>query len=123
MNKNQQQQMQMEQQKNQIDMQMKQAEMKQTDEINQRDNDTKIFIAKLGAKKEAELKAMDNDGDGIIYNYNGDEIEREKLRNDLIKFNKNLELENDKLRLQEKIAHENNVTKEKIASVKNVKNN
>lgn len=119
----QQQQMQMEQQKNQIDMQMKQAEMKQTDEINQRDNDTKIFIAKLSAKKEAELKAMDNDGDGIIDNYNGDEIEREKLRNDLIKFNKNLELENDKLRLQEKIAHENNVTKEKIASVKNVKNN
>jgi hypothetical protein len=92
----QQQQMQHEQQMEQAKMQEKQMEMQFQDQLNQRDNETKIIIATM----QAESKLMDSENDGIQPEYSQEA--KEKLMETMRQFDQRLALDKEKLAFEER---------------------
>ena len=92
----QQQQMQHEQQMEQAKMQEKQLEMQFQDQLNQRDNETKIIIATM----QAESKLMDSENDGIQPEYSQEA--KEKLMESMRQFDQRLSLDKEKLAFEER---------------------
>lgn len=91
----QQQELQQQQQIAQMQQQTAQQEMQFRDEINQRDNETRIIVAEINGKAEAERFAMMNsDNDGIQAM---GEADRAKLIENQRQFDINMKLERDKL--------------------------
>jgi len=92
-----QQQQQIEQQKIQADMQAKQMEMQQKDVLNQRDNETKIEVAKINSQAEylrLGIYAEENDEQLVHEKL---DIEREKLAEQIRQFDRELhEKENER---------------------------
>lgn len=92
-----QQQQQLEQQKIQAEMQQKQAEMQQQDAINQRDNQTKIEVARINSQAEylrLGIYAEENDEQLVHEKL---DIEREKLAESIRQFDRELhEKENER---------------------------
>lgn len=98
-------------QQQQLEMQSKQAEaqMQQEDELNKRDNETKIIIAEINAQSKQQ-------NDGIIEPE--DSKAKEELLEKIRQFNENLKLNRDKLNL-ERQKHEDDVKlKEKALNKK-----
>lgn len=98
-------------QQQQLEMQSKQAEaqMQQEDELNKRDNETKIVIAEINAQSKQQ-------DDGIIEPE--DSKAKEELLEKIRQFNENLKLNRDKLNL-ERQKHEDDVKlKEKALNKK-----
>lgn len=98
-------------QQQQLEMQSKQAEaqMQQEDELNKRDNETKIIIAEINAQSKQQ-------DDGIIEPE--DSKAKEELLEKIRQFNENLKLNRDKLNL-ERQKHEDDVKlKEKALNKK-----
>lgn len=89
----QQQQMQLEQQKIQAETQAKEAEMQLKDQLNQRDNETKILVATISANSNQE--------DGIVEPEFSEEA-RAKLQQQMKEFDAKLALERDKLNEQKR---------------------
>ena len=99
-------------QQQQLEMQSKQAEaqMQQEDELNKRDNETKILVAEINAQSKQQ------DNDGIIEPE--DSKAKEELLEKIRQFNENLKLNRDKLNL-ERQKHEDDVKlKEKALNKK-----
>ena len=91
----QQQELQQQQQIAQMQQQTAQQEMQFRDEINQRDNETRIIVAEINGKAEAERFAMMNsDNDGVQAM---GEADRAKLIEKQRQFDINMKLERDKL--------------------------
>ncbi len=91
----QQQELQQQQQIAQMQQQTAQQEMQFRDEINQRDNETRIIVAEINGKAEAERFAMMNsDNDGVQAM---GEADRAKLIENQRQFDINMKLERDKL--------------------------
>ena len=84
-------QLQSQQQIEQMRQQTEMAKLEQNDTLNQRDNETKILVAEIGAQARAA-----NDNDGIVEPEQMSEAEREKLRESIRQFDLNLQLEKDK---------------------------
>lgn len=98
-------------QQQQLEMQSKQAEaqMQQEDELNKRDNETKIIIAEINAQSKQQ-------DDGIIEPE--DPTQKQELLEKIRQFNENLKLNRDKLNL-ERQKHEDDVKlKEKALNKK-----
>lgn len=91
----QQQQMQMEQQKMQADAQAKEADMMLKDQLNQRDNETKIVVATISAQSSM------NDG---IQEPEFSEEAKAKLMENIRQFDERLKLDRDKLAFDKKKA-------------------
>lgn len=91
----QQQQMQMEQQKMQADAQAKEADMMLKDQLNQRDNETKIVVATISAQSSM------NDG---IQEPEFSEEAKAKLMENMRQFDERLKLDRDKLAFDKKKA-------------------
>lgn len=104
----QQQQMQAEEAKAQADMQMKQQELTLKDLLNQRDNETKLMLANIQA-----LASQDSTGDGIV-----DNIDKEKLDEQIREFNAKMTLEKDKLQQEDKHHKEDLENKLTVARMK-----
>lgn len=111
-----QQQQQLEQQKIRAQLQAQQMQMQQQDMLNQRDNQTKIDVAEINSR--AEYLRL-----GIYENENNEQLRREelqidkdKLRDEMIKFDKELQLK--KQELDQKKA----IELKKIAANKNKQN-
>ena len=86
----QQQQAQLEQQKAQADLQAKQMEMQQKDILNQRDNETKIEVAKINSQAEylrLGIYSEENDEELVHEKH---EIERERLAEEIRQFDAEL---------------------------------
>lgn len=93
----QQQQMELQQQQMELQAQAEQARMEQQDRLNQRDNETKILVAQIGAA------AWDKDGDkeeDLIYTEQAKEELAEKMR----QFDEKTKLEREKLDFNKKKA-------------------
>lgn len=86
----QEQQLQMQQQQIEAQMQQKEAEMSLKDNINIRDNETKVQIALLNARMK-ELEKNDIDGDGIVPEYSQEA--KEKLAESIRQFNEKNKLD------------------------------
>lgn len=88
-------------QQQQLEMQSKQAEaqMQQEDELNKRDNETKIIIAEINAQSKQQ-------DDGIIEPE--DPTQKQELLEKIRQFNENLKLNRDKLDLERR-KHEDDV--------------
>lgn len=98
-------------QQQQLEMQSKQAEaqMQQEDELNKRDNETKIIIAEINAQSKQQ-------DDGIIEPE--DPTQKQELLEKIRQFNENLKLNRDKLDLERR-KHEDDVKlKEKALNKK-----
>jgi hypothetical protein len=91
----QQQEQQLQQQQMQQNAQLEQAKMEQTDQLNARDNETKILVAQINGKAEAERFAMMNDD---TYTAKDKATLDEQIR----QFNENLKLEKEKLEITRK---------------------
>ena len=91
----QQQQLQVQQQQTQIEAQMKESEMQLKDQMNQRDNETKIIVANISAQSSM------NDSDGIKEPEFSEEA-RAKLLQQMKEFDSKLKLERDKLEEQKR---------------------
>ena len=114
-----QQQQQIEQQKIQAEQQAKMAEMQHKDALNQRDNETKIRVAEINSQAEylrLGIYAEENDEQLV---HDKLEIEREKLRNEMLMLDKELrqkeseqkdrkEIELKKIEAQKQIARSRN---------------
>lgn len=86
----QQQQLQVQQQQTQIDAQIKESEMQLKDQMNQRDNETKIIVANISAQSSM------NDNDGIKEPEFSEEA-RAKLIENMRQFDLRLKLDRDRL--------------------------
>ena len=98
-------------QKQQMLMQMEQAKMELEREKNIRDNETKILCEQIRANIQADANANAALG-------NDSTIERDKLNQDLQKFNEQMRLEREKMDHETQLNRENNRSKEKIANMK-----
>jgi hypothetical protein len=104
----------LEQQQAQIQMQMqqKQLEMQQTDMLNQRDNETKMLIAKLEAMSKIE-STQDT--------YS--QKDREKLLETMREFDEKLKLDRDRLTLDKQKAKDDKELREKQIEVSKMNKN
>lgn len=87
----QQQVIQAQQEKNNLDMQLKQAELEQNDIINQRDNETKILIATMKSQQDSTEVERDNNNEDIA-------IKREQLNEKVREFDEMLAFNKEKQR-------------------------
>ena len=95
-------------------MQDKQAEREFKDTLNQRDNETKVMVAEINSQAEmailqlknkmTELDKLDEDKDGIVPEYSQEA--KDRLMQDMLKFNKQLELNRDKFEFEKKKTQE-----------------
>lgn len=97
----QQQELQSQQQIAQMNQDLEMQKLQQENLLNERDNETKILVAQIGARSK-----MNNDDDGIQEPMS--EAEREKLKEQVRQFNKKLELDREKLSF-EKEKHKDDV--------------
>lgn len=108
----QQQQMQLQQQQIQAEAQAREAEMQLKDQLNQRDNETKILVATISANSQQ---------DGIeepIYSQEA----KDKLLESMRQFNEKLALDKQKLNLERKKADTDAEIKRKQLSIKKTSN-
>lgn len=96
----QQQELQSQQQIAQMKQELEMQKLQQEDQLNERDNETKILIAQIGARSKM------SDDDGIQEPMS--EAEREKLKQQIHEFNTKMQLERDKLSF-EKEKHQDDV--------------
>lgn len=109
----QQQQLEVQQQEAQMRQEVEIAKMELENTLNQRDNETKIFVAQIAAS----IKVNENDTDGIQEPMS-DEA-REKLKENIRQFNARLELDKDKLSLdREKMKKDLEIKRTKITNTK-----
>lgn len=108
----QQQAMEQQQQALQMQMQQKQLEMQQTDMLNQRDNETKMLIAKLEAMSKIE-STQD------VYS----QKDREKLLETMREFDEKLKLDRDRLNLDKQKAKDDKELREKQIEVSKINKN
>ena len=109
----QQMQQQMEQQKIQSQMQAQQMQMQQQDMLNERDNQTKIEVAKINS--QAEYLRL-----GIYEDNNNEELRREELQVDKDKLRADIDKFDRELRLKEKeLDQKKDIELKKIAANKN----
>ena len=97
----QQQEMQIQQQMIQQKVQSEQAKMEQDYKMNSENNQTKILIAEINSKAEADRLAMMNQDDGI---QEMSEVDRAKLSEQIRQFDQTLQLQKDKLTLEKEKA-------------------
>ena len=108
----QQQELQSQQQIAQMNQELEMQKLQQEDLLNERDNETKILIAQIGARSK-----MNDSDDGIQEPMS--EAEREKLKEQVRQFNKKLELDREKLSF-EREKHQDDVDiKNRQISVQN----
>lgn len=112
----QQQEAQQAQQQMQIQMQIEQAKLELQREINMRDNETRILVAQINANSNAQRT-------DTSMNEEAQALERDKLNQEMEKFNRQLDLERDKIQSQERMNRENNQSKERIAKSKTKSSN
>ena len=115
----QQQQTQLEQQKIQADMQAKQAEMQQKDVLNQRDNETKIEVAKINSQAEylrLGIYAEENDEQLV---HDKLEVEREKIRADIEALDREFRFKDKELAQKKDIELKKIEAQKQIAKSKN----
>lgn len=87
----------LQQQQSQNDLQMRQIEMQQKDELNRRDNDTKIKVAEINSKAE-ELRLGIYAEDNSVQLRNRElDLEQQKLRQDILEFDKELRMKDKEL--------------------------
>lgn len=108
----QQQEAQQAQQQMQMQMQIEQAKLELQREINIRDNETRILVEQIRANSNTQA------ADTSI-NEETQTLERDKLNQEMEKFNRQLDLERDKMQSQERMNRENNLSRERIANKKN----
>lgn len=101
----QQQQMQMQQQQAEMEAQMKQADMQLKDQMNMRDNETKIIVATISANSNQ---------DGIEEPEYSEEA-KANLMEKMRQFDQKLKLEKDKLSFEKQKHREDNALKDKIS--------
>ena len=111
----QQQQLQQQQQALEAQMQDKEAERQFKDAINQRDNETKIVVAEINSQAEmailqlknrmTELDEMDKEGDGVSPDDYSQET-KDKLMQDMLKFDKKLAFDREKLEFEKQKSKE-----------------
>lgn len=99
----QQQQMQMQQQQLQAQMQEKQMEMQQKDILNQRDNDTRIRVAEIDAHAEYLRLGIYEDQNNEELRREEMEIDREKLRNEILALDKEFGFKREELKQKKEI--------------------
>lgn len=119
MERQQQQQQQLQQQQIQADLQAKQMELQQKDIINQRDNQRAIDVANINAR--AEYLRL-----GIYENENNEElrreemeIDREKLRNEILALDKEFGFKREELKQKKDIELKKIEAQKQIASARN----
>jgi hypothetical protein len=115
----QQQQQQLEQQKIQAEQQAKMAEMQQKDAMNQRDNDTKIRVAEINSQAEylrLGIYAEENDEQLV---HDKLEVEREKLRNEMLMLDKELRQKDKELDVKKDLELKKIEAQKQIARSKN----
>jgi hypothetical protein len=105
----QQQQIEMQQQQLEQQAQLEQAKMQQTDDLNARDNETKILVAEINSQAEADrLALMNNDTDD-----GSAELNRDKLMQSIKEFDAKLKLDRDKFEFDKQKTREELRLKEK----------
>lgn len=115
----QQQQMQMEQQKIQAQQQIEAQKLQQQDALNQRDNETKIQVAEINSKAEylrLGIYAEENDEQLV---HDKLEVEREKLRNNILALDKELQFKEKELGQKKDIELRKIEAQKQIAKSKN----
>jgi hypothetical protein len=108
----QQQQLQTQQMEIQMKMQLEQQKLRLEEQNNIRDNETKILVAQITAQNSIELQSLQKEANG------DNSIENEKLRNEMEKFNREMDLEKEKIASQERMNSDNNDVKKQIARMK-----
>ena len=100
---------QLQQQQIQSNEQMKEAELKQKDDINTRDNETKLMIAQLQMNAQMEAsdsgytqKDIDSQNEAVRQFDNKLELEQNKLKFDKEKAEKDFEIKNKQINLKNK---------------------
>lgn len=111
----QQQQMQLEQEKMQADAQAKEADMQLKDQLNQRDNETKILVAEINSQAEAQRFAMVNGDGGVAESEQSKAELMEKMR----QFDERLKLDREKLSLEKRKAESDISIKRQSLKYKN----
>jgi len=114
----QQQQAQIEQQKIQAQMQAQQAEMQQKDVLNQRDNETKIEVAKINSQAEylrLGIYSEENDEELVREKH---EIERERLAEEIRQFDAELRQKDNELKDKKEIELKKIEAQKQIAKTK-----
>lgn len=124
------QQQQMQQQQQQVEAQMQNAKEERDfkDKINQRDNDTKVMVAEINSQAEMAILKLKNDmtvadqlnEEGMAPEEYSQEA-KDKLMQDMLKFDKQLAFNREKLAFDKQKHREDNALKERLAKVK--KNN
>lgn len=118
-----QQQQQLQQQQMQAEMQAKQAEMQQQDVLNQRDNETKIRVAEINSQAEyMRLGIYAEENDEQIVHEKLD-LEREKLRQDILNFDKELRLKEKELDQKKELETKKIEAQKQIAKTRTTKTN
>ena len=113
----QQQEMQIQQQMIQQKVQSEQAKMEQDYKMNSENNQTKILVAEINSKAEADRLAMMNQDDGI---QEMSEVDRAKLSEQIRQFDQTLQLQKDKLTLEkEKAQKDQELKRQQINKQKN----
>ncbi len=93
----------LQQQQQQAELQMRQMEMQQKDQLNQRDNETKIRVAEINSKaEELRLGIYAEDNNVQIRNRELD-LEQQKLRQDILEFDKELRMKDKELEQKKEI--------------------
>ena len=113
-------QLQQQQQIAQMQEQTKQQEMQFKDKLNQRDNETKVLVAEINAKAEAERFAMMNDDDGVL---EMSEADRAKLIENQRQFDATLQLNREKLNFDKEKTRKDQELKLKQINKSNKSNN
>ena len=114
----QQQQMQLEQQKIQAQQQTAQMQMQQQDVLNQRDNETKIRVAEINSQAEylrLGIYAEENDEQLVHEKL---DVEREKLRNDILALDKEFNFKREELKQKKEIEIKKIEAQKQIAKAK-----
>lgn len=116
----QQQQMQLQQQQLEQQAQLEQAKMQQEDTLNQRDNETKILVAQINGKAEAERYTMLNDDSST----EEENVQAQKELDEKIRqFDASLKLDKEKLALEKtKVNKDAELKKMQIQASKNKQN-
>lgn len=112
----QQQELQSQQQIAQMNQELEMQKLQQEDLLNERDNETKILIAQIGARSK-----MNDSDDGIQEPMS--EAEREKLKQQIHEFNTKMQLEREKLAFEKQKHSEDTQVKREIARMSKAKQN
>lgn len=129
--KEQQQQMQQQQQQSQqqiaqMQEQTKQQELQLKDQLNQRDNETKIKVAEINSQAEMAILELKNDmTTSDLQEDSTDEYSQEakdRLMQDMLKFDKQLAFNREKLAFDKQKHKEDNALKERISRAKSSSN-